>query len=185
MSAAIFQGSANLIESSRQQSAAFGMGWAVFRTPFSAAALALFLAAGIAVAGERVVDSGRFAWLAGPHPRLFLLSALAAVYFLGGFESPLTAALRRSLGEDPGFLNHVTLADGSLQTRVAIGGLVFQLVCAATLAAKAMLVMAAMSWLRARRPRLFELGPERRAILGLACAIGAGLWEWGRFSLWN
>lgn len=166
-------GTLNCIEASRLQSTWLGMGWLVFRNPFGLPALALYLVAALeATRREHVVAT-------------FLVSALAAVFFLGGFESPLTALLRQSLGLDPGFLNHVTLADGSTETRVAIGGLVFQLVAASTLLVKTLLLMFALMrsssaprgrWLQ----RASSLPAVQLASLALAFLLGAGLWEWGR-----
>jgi NADH-quinone oxidoreductase subunit H len=147
-------GTLNLIEASRLQSDWYGMGWFVFKNPFGLPALLLFLTAALAetkrapfdlpeadselVAGFHTEYSGiRWSFFfMEEYTAMFLMSALAALFFLGGFESPLTWGLRQSLGEDPGFLNHAVLADGSTKTVIAFGGLLFQVVCALTLIAK-------------------------------------------------
>jgi len=120
---------------------------------------------------------------------MFLLSGLAATFFFGGFESPLTWSLRRSLGEDPGFFNHAQLADGSTQTRIAIGGLMFQLACAATLIGKTMVGVFVLLWLQARPDarlhRAMEISRRVLVPLGPVLLIGAALWEWARAALWS
>ena len=171
-------GTLDLIEASRLQSRWLGMGWFVFVNPFGLPGLFVFALAALEVTKREEAVS------------TFLLSAVAAVFFLGGFESPATALLRRSLGEDPGFLNHATQPDGSMQTRLAIGGLVFQLVCAATLIAKTLLVMFVLMRLRlAPRRRLWERAAAlpwiQWASVALCCVLGAGLWEWARAALWS
>ncbi|HUR27666.1 MAG TPA: hypothetical protein VM509_05730 [Planctomycetota bacterium] len=166
-------GTLDLIEASRLQSGWLGLGWLALRNPFGLFALVVYLVAARAVIRREQLVAA------------FLVSALAAVFFLGGFESPLTALLRKSLGEDPGFLNHVTLADGSTQTRVAIGGLVFQLVAASTLIAKTGLCM---FLLMRPRPSMKGVFLERAAAMpaiqlasmALLFLLGANLWEWGR-----
>lgn len=171
-------GTLNLIEASRLQSDWFGMGWFVFKNPFGLAALVMFFMAALELQKHE------------QYVGMFLISAVAAVFFLGGFESPLTWGLRKSLGEDPGFLNHVTLADGSTQTRIAIGGLVFQLVCACTLIAKTMIGVFVMMRLRSARPqvrfeRVMTLSHRYLTPLALLCVFGAGVWEWVRAVLWS
>ena len=196
-------GTLNLIEASRLQSDWFGMGWFVFKNPFALPALVLFFIAALAetkrapfdlpeaeselVAGFHTEYSGirwSFFFLE-EYAGMFLMSAIAAVFFLGGFESPLTWGLRRSLGDDPGFLNHVVRADGSTQTVIAIGGLVFQLVCALTLIVKVLLGVFLMMWLRWTLPRLrvdqvMSMGYKYLTPLALLCVLGGGLWEWAR-----
>ncbi|MEO6710790.1 MAG: hypothetical protein ABI054_13680 [Planctomycetota bacterium] len=176
-------GSLNLIEASRLQSDWFGMGWFLLKSPFALPASILFLVAALGWARRESMS---------PIERstgMFLLSGLAATFFFGGFESPLTWSLRRSLGEDPGFLNHVPLADGSGQTRIAIGGLMFQLACAATLLGKTMLGVFLLLRLQARPSPRFQQAMEvsRRVLvpLGPALLIGAALWEWARATLWS
>lgn len=183
----VFAGTPNLIEASRIQSDGFGVGWAALENPFVCLAALLYFVA--AACGPEDGCEEPFEALVLP-TRRFLLCAVAAVYFFGGFESPLTWWLRQSLGEDPGFLNHVVQADGSTQTRLAIGGLVFQLVAALTLLAKTWLGMVVLAWLRADRPRPrvdnLRSTLEGAAVpLGIAGLLGAGLWEWARACLWS
>ena len=183
----LIAGTSNLIAASRLQSDGFGMGWAVFKNPFALLAAVLFLATACRARPLRVSESAESV---NKSTSKFLLCALAAVYFLGGFESPLSWALRRSLGEDPGFLNHVVLADGSTRTQIAIGGLVFQVVCACTLLAKTWLGVAALSWLernqeRSRFATAAALLQRSSLTIGILCVLGAGLWEWARAALWS
>ena len=180
----LIAGTSNLIAASRLQAGEFGMGWAVFKNPFALLAAVLFLASACRTQRARV--SG-LAEIASESTRKFLISALASVYFLGGFESPLTWGLRQSLGEDPGFLNHVVLADGSSWTQIALGGFVFQVVCACTLLAKSWLVIAGLSWLERNGSHSRIIGAFQRhsMTIGIACVLGAGLWEWARAALWS
>ncbi len=180
----LIAGTSNLIAASRLQSDGFGLGWAVFKNPFALLAAALFLATAGHLRGDRICGSAE---TVTESTRKFLLCALAAVYFLGGFESPLTWALRQSLGEDPGFLNHVVSADGSTRTHIAIGGLVFQAACACTLLAKTWLGVAALCWLERNRERSRIAAALQRSsmTIGIVCVLGALLWEWARASLWS
>jgi NADH-quinone oxidoreductase subunit H len=121
---------------------------------------------------------------------MFLMSAIAAVFFLGGFESPVTWALRRSLGEDPGFVQQAVLADGSSETRFSLGGALFQLVCAGTLILKILLGVFLMMWVRWTLPRLridqvMTVGYKYLTPLALVCVLGAGLWEWALAAIGN
>lgn len=180
----LIAGTSNLIAASRLQSDWFGMGWAVFKNPFALLAAALFLATACRERGDRMPGQAE---ILNASTRKLLLCALAAVYFLGGFESPLTWALRRSLGEDPGFLNHVVSAAGSARTQIAIGGLVFQFVCAGTLLAKCWLGVAALGWLErnGERSRFKSVLQRCSMPIGIVCVLGAGLWEWTRAVLWG
>jgi NADH-quinone oxidoreductase subunit H len=201
-------GTLNLIEASRLQSDWYGMGWFVFKNPFGLPALLLFLTAALAetkrapfdlpeadselVAGFHTEYSGiRWSFFfMEEYTAMFLMSALAALFFLGGFESPLTWGLRQSLGEDPGFLNHVVLADGSTKTVIAFGGLLFQVVCALTLIAKTLAGVFLMMWLRWTLPRLrvdqvMSMGYKYLTPLALACVLGGGVWEWARARIWS
>lgn len=180
----LIAGTSNLIAASRLQSDWFGMGWAVFKNPFALLAAALFLASACRARDDRLPGPAE---IVNASTRKFLLCALAAVYFLGGFESPLTWVLRRSLGEDPGFLNHVVSADGSTRTQIAIGGFVFQVVCACTLLAKCWLGVAALGWLERNGERSrFATALQRSSMqIGIVCVLGAGLWEWARAALWS
>jgi NADH-quinone oxidoreductase subunit H len=201
-------GTLNLIEASRLQSDWYGMGWFVFKNPFGLPALLLFLTAALAetkrapfdlpeadselVAGFHTEYSGiRWSFFfMEEYTAMFLMSALAALFVLGGFESPLTWGLRQSLGEDPGFLNHAVLADGSTKTVIAFGGLLFQVVCALTLIAKTLAGVFLMMWLRWTLPRLrvdqvMSMGYKYLTPLALACVLGGGVWEWARARIWS
>jgi hypothetical protein len=178
-------GTPNLFAASRTQSAAGGVAWAAFENPFAAAACLVFV--GALASDARGRGEGE-PWLAADRAGALAWAALGATYFLGGFESPLTWFLRRSLGEDPGFLNHVLRADGSTRTEVALGGFAFQLVCAATLFAKALALLGVATWLGFARSRpLVARWLAARwataACVACLCLGGAGLWEWARHSL--
>ncbi|MBK8178685.1 MAG: hypothetical protein IPK67_07295 [Planctomycetes bacterium] len=178
LAALLAAGTPNLIAASLTQSAGIGLAWSAFTDPFVLLSFAVFVAAR---AGEPRDDaSGSFS---AARVRRFAWAVLGACYFLGGFESPLTWTLRQSLGEAPGFLNHGVGADGREFTQVSLGGFLFQMACAATLFAKALLLEAAAARLgaqsrRAASPWSTRLPwPGMIALATLALA-GAGAWEW-------
>lgn len=200
-------GSLNLLEASRAQSDWFGMGWIVFKNPFALPALVLFFVAALAetkrapfdlpeaeselVAGFHTEYSGiRWSFFfMEEYAGMFLMSAIAAVFFLGGFESPLSWALRESLNGETGFVR-VVAVDGGTQTRFALGALAYQAVCAGTLIAKTMGLVFVMMWLRWTLPRLrvdqvMTMGYKYLTPLALVCVLGAGLFEWMRAAWWT
>ena len=90
---------------------------------------------------------------------MFLMSAVGAVFFFGGYHSPLTALF----GEDA-------------------TGILFQLVCAGTLIFKAFVGVFLMMWLRWTLPRMridqvMTMGYKYLTPLALACVLGAAFWE--------
>ena len=92
---------------------------------------------------------------------MFLMSVVASVFYFGGFESPVTAALRAS-GID--------------------GGIFFGLVCATTIFVKAFIGIFLMMWLRWTLPRIridqvMTLGYKYLTPLALLCVLGAAVWE--------
>jgi len=96
---------------------------------------------------------------------MFLVSAVSAVFWFGGFESPLTHVMR-------GFA-----ADGG-----TIANVLYQLTAASTLLVKSFLLVCLMMWLRWTLPRIridqvMTMGYKYLTPLALATVLGAGLWE--------
>ena len=92
---------------------------------------------------------------------MFLMSIVAAVFFMGGFESPLTHVARETFGS---------------------GSVVYQAVAGATLMLKGMFGIFLMMWLRWTLPRVridqvMSMGYKYLTPLALLCVLGAGVWE--------
>jgi NADH-quinone oxidoreductase subunit H len=92
---------------------------------------------------------------------MFLMSVVAAIYFLGGFESPITHIAREQFG------------DTSVIYQVTAGGV---------LIVKAMFGIFLMMWLRWTLPRVridqvMSMGYKYLTPLALICVLGAGVWE--------
>lgn len=177
-------GTFNLVEASHAQADFFGMGWFVFKNPFVAAASVVFFIAVLAetkrapfdlpeaeselVAGFLTEYSGiRWSFFfMEEYAAMFLMSAVTAFFFFGGFESPFT------------YLAHEAFGDG-------IG---YQLVCFATLAVKGFAGIFLMMWLRWTLPRLridqvMTMGYKYLTPIALLCVLGAGLWEGLKYAL--
>jgi NADH-quinone oxidoreductase subunit H len=172
-------GTLNLGEASVRQSGWFGMHWVLFQNPFVLPAFVLFFVAALAetkrapfdlpeseselVAGFMTEYSGirwSFFFLE-EYAAMFLMSVVGAVFFLGGFESPLTHFARESFGA---------------------GSVVHELVAAITLILKAMFGIFLMMWLRWTLPRVridqvMTMGYKYLTPLALLCVLGAGIWE--------
>jgi NADH-quinone oxidoreductase subunit H len=182
----IVAGTFNLIEASAMQSGWFGMHWIVFQNPFMLPAAVLYLVAALAetkrapfdlpeaeselVAGFMTEYSGiRWSFFfMEEYAAMFLMSIVGAVFFFGGFESPLTAAadLWRRGAEDS------TLRE-----------VVYQLAAATTLILKGLFGLFLMMWLRWTLPRIridqvMTMGYKYLTPLALVCVLGAGVWEW-------
>jgi NADH-quinone oxidoreductase subunit H len=195
-------GTFDLREASAMQSDWWGMGWFLFKNPFMLPAGVLFLVAALAetkrapfdlpeaeselVAGFMTEYSGiRWSFFfMEEYAAMFLMSAVGAVFFLGGFESPLTHLAAQIGGTE-------------LLTRDAAGELVFhaaaipyQLVAGATLLGKAVLGVFLMMWLRWTLPRVridqvMTMGYKYLTPLALLCVVGAGVWEALKHALWS
>lgn len=172
-------GTFNLGEASARQAGWFGMHWVIFQNPFVLPAFILFFTAALAetkrapfdlpeaeselVAGFMTEYSGlrwSFFFLE-EYAAMFLMSVVAAIFFLGGFESPLTHFARESFGR---------------------GSVVHELVAAVTLLVKAMFGIFLMMWLRWTLPRVridqvMSMGYKYLTPLALLCVLGAGIWE--------
>ena len=172
-------GTFNLVEASAQQAGWFGMHWLVFQNPFVLPAFVLFFIAALAetkrapfdlpeaeselVAGFMTEYSGiRWSFFfMEEYAAMFLMSVVAAIFFLGGFESPITHLAREQFG---------------------VGHVVYELVAGVTLLAKAMFGVFLMMWLRWTLPRVridqvMTMGYKYLTPLALACVLGAGVWE--------
>jgi NADH-quinone oxidoreductase subunit H len=185
------------------------MGWFIFKNPFMLPAFVLFFTAALAetkrapfdlpeaeselVAGFMTEYSGiRWSFFfMEEYAAMFLMSAIGAVFFLGGFESPLTHIARQMIGShDPGFINHTTAADGTVHSVISWGGLAFQLICAVTLIVKTLFGVFLMMWLRWTLPRLridqvMTMGYKYLTPLALICVLGAGAWEAAKHMLFG
>ena len=170
-------GTFSLTEASAAQAGWFGMHWFIFHNPFMLPAFIIFFIAALAetkrapfdlpeaeselVAGFMTEYSGiRWSFFfMEEYAAMFLMSAVGAVFFFGGYHSPLTAL----------FPEDAT-------------GLLFQLVCAATLIFKAFIGVFLMMWLRWTLPRMridqvMTVGYKYLTPLALACVLGAAVWE--------
>ena len=172
-------GTFHLGEASTAQAGWFGMHWVIFQNPFVLPAFVLFFIATLAetkrapfdlpeseselVAGFMTEDSGirwSFFFLE-EYAAMFLMSVVAAVFFLGGFESPITHVVRQSFGS---------------------GSVAYQVVAGGTLMIKAMFGVFLMMWLRWTLPRVridqvMSMGYKYLTPLALVCVLGAGVWE--------
>ena len=172
-------GTFHLGEASAKQAGWFGMHWVIFQNPFVLPAFILFFTAALAetkrapfdlpeseselVAGFMTEYSGirwSFFFLE-EYAAMFLMSIVAAVFFLGGFESPLTHVARESFGSS---------------------SVAYQVVAGATLMTKGLFGVFLMMWLRWTLPRVridqvMSMGYKYLTPLALVCVLGAGAWE--------
>ena len=171
-------GTFSLTEASAAQAGWFGMHWFIFQNPFMLPAFIIFFIAALAetkrapfdlpeaeselVAGFMTEYSGiRWSFFfMEEYAAMFLMSAVGAVFFFGGYHSPLTAMFPDE----------------------ATSGLLYQLVCAGTLIFKSFVGVFVMMWLRWTLPRLridqvMSMGYKYLTPLALACVLGAAIWE--------
>ncbi len=172
-------GTLNLREASELQSGWYGMHWLVFQNPFVFPALLLFFTAALAetkrapfdlpeaeselVAGFMTEYSGiRWSFFfMEEYAAMFLMSVVAAIFFLGGFESPVTHLAREQFGADSP---------------------IYQATAGFVLLLKAMFGIFLMMWLRWTLPRVridqvMTMGYKYLTPLALVCVLGAGVWE--------
>ena len=186
-------GSFNLLEVSGDQAGLWGMNWYIFRSPFMLPAFLLFFTAGLAetkrapfdlpeteselVAGFMTEYSGlRWSFFfMEEYAAMFLISAIAAIFWFGGFESPLT------WGAHELYL----ASDGNL-----LLNLLYQVVAGVTLLAKTFAGIFLMMWIRWTVPRVridqvMTMGYKYLTPLALACLACAAIWEalWVRLGL--
>jgi len=195
-------GTLNLREASAAQADFFGMGWFLFKNPFMLPAFALFFTAALAetkrapfdlpeaeselVAGFMTEYSGiRWSFFfMEEYAAMFLMSAIAAVFFLGGFESPLTHFAGQFFGTElfvPG--------DGGAST-INFRALPYHLVAGGTLIVKTFFGIFVMMWLRWTLPRIridqvMTVGYKYLTPLALLCVFGAALWEAGKHAIFG
>lgn len=172
-------GTFNLTEASALQSGWYGMHWVIFQNPFVLPAFILFFIAALAetkrapfdlpeseselVAGFMTEYSGirwSFFFLE-EYAAMFLMSVVAAMFFLGGFESPVTHVVRESFGAD---------------------SIAYDVTAGFVLLVKAVFGVFLMMWVRWTLPRVridqvMTMGYKYLTPLALACVLGAGVWE--------
>jgi NADH-quinone oxidoreductase subunit D len=193
-------GTLNLNEASAAQADYFGMGWFLFKNPFMLPAFVLFFIAALAetkrapfdlpeaeselVAGFMTEYSGiRWSFFfMEEYAAMFLMSAVAAVFFLGGFESPLTHFVGQAFGKEL----FVQGANGA--TELNLQAIPYQAVAGLTLLVKTFAGIFLMMWLRWTLPRIrvdqvMTMGYKYLTPLALVCAVGAALWEAGKQAL--
>ncbi|MFT4542428.1 MAG: NADH-quinone oxidoreductase subunit H [Planctomycetota bacterium] len=172
-------GTFSLLDASAAQADWFGMKWAVFMNPFVLPSFVIFWIAALAetkrapfdlpeaeselVAGFLTEYSGiRWSFFfMEEYAAMYLMSVVAAIFYFGGFESPLTALVRSTAGD---------------------GSILLNVVCAATLILKGFFGVFVMMWLRWTLPRIridqiMTMGYKYLTPLALACVLGASLWE--------
>ena len=195
-------GTFDLRAASAMQADFLGMGWFIFKNPFMLPAGALFLVAALAetkrapfdlpeaeselVAGFMTEYSGiRWSFFfMEEYAAMFLMSAVGAVFFLGGFESPLT----HLAGELGGKELVVRGADGTLA--LAWSALPYQIAAGTTLLVKSLFGVFLMMWLRWTLPRVridqvMSVGYKYLTPLALVCVVGAGVWEALKHAIWS
>jgi NADH-quinone oxidoreductase subunit H len=193
-------GTLNLREASAAQADWWGMKWFLFTNPFMLPAFVLFFTAALAetkrapfdlpeaeselVAGFMTEYSGiRWSFFfMEEYAAMFLMSAVAAVFFLGGFESPLTHWAGAMFGTEL----LVKGASGAMELNFK--ALPYEAVAGLTLLAKTFFGIFLMMWLRWTLPRIridqvMTLGYKYLTPLALVCVFGAALWEAGKYAL--
>ncbi len=182
-------GTFNLLDASAEQAGYLGMNWFLFRNPFMLPAFLLFFVATLAetkrapfdlpeaeselVAGFITEYSGiRWSFFfMEEYAAMFLMSAIGAVFFLGGFESPFTSAAHWAfVGAEGG------------EAALFSAGFLYQITAGLTLAAKSFGLILLMMWLRWTLPRVridqvMTMGYKYLTPLALLCVLGAGVWE--------
>jgi NADH-quinone oxidoreductase subunit H len=189
-------GTFDLRVASELQSGLWGMDWFImpWNNPFMIPAAAIYLVAALAetkrapfdlpeaeselVAGFMTEYSGiRWSFFfMEEYAAMFLMSAIGAVFFFGGFESPLTHFVGQSFGTE------LFVRDAAGAWALNPSGIPYQVVAGTTLLVKTMLGVFLMMWLRWTLPRIridqvMTMGYKYLTPLALVCVIGAGVWE--------
>ena len=197
-------GTLDLRAASAMQSGLWGMDWLImpWNNPFMLPAGVLFLVAALAetkrapfdlpeaeselVAGFMTEYSGiRWSFFfMEEYAAMFLMSAVGAVFFLGGFESPLTH-LAAQIGGTELFVRD---AAGTLAFDAS--AIPYQIVAGLTLLAKTVFGVFLMMWLRWTLPRVridqvMTMGYKYLTPLALLCVVGAAAWEAIKHALWS
>ena len=190
-------GTLNLREASAAQAGWWGMHWFLFTNPFMLPAFVLFFTAALAetkrapfdlpeaeselVAGFMTEYSGiRWSFFfMEEYAAMFLMSAVAAVFFLGGFESPFTHWAGELFGRD------LLVAGANGATTLNLKAIPYELVAGLTLLLKTFFGIFLMMWLRWTLPRIrvdqvMTMGYKYLTPLALVCVFGAALWEAGK-----
>ncbi len=99
---------------------------------------------------------------------MFLYSVVVCFFFLGGFQSPLTW-----LFDDGGWMPNAVL---------------WNVMAFVTIVLKGFFGVFVMMWVRWTLPRLridqvMTMGYKYLTPLSLACVLGAGVWEWGKWAI--
>ena len=191
-------GTFDLRAASAMQADFLGMGWFLFKNPFMLPAGVLFLVAALAetkrapfdlpeaeselVAGFMTEYSGiRWSFFfMEEYAAMFLMSAVGAVFFLGGFESPLTHLAAQLGGTE------LVVRDAAGALALDWSALPYQIAAGTTLLVKSLAGVFLMMWLRWTLPRVridqvMTVGYKYLTPLALLCVVGAGVWE----ALWH
>jgi NADH-quinone oxidoreductase subunit H len=189
-------GTFNLLEASAQQAGMWGMDWFImpWNNPFMIPAAVLFGVAALAetkrapfdlpeaeselVAGFLTEYSGiRWSFFfMEEYAAMFLMSAVASIFFFGGFESPFTHFAGVAFGTE------LFIQDVSGAWELNPSGIPYQLAAATTLIVKSLAGVFLMMWLRWTLPRIridqvMTMGYKYLTPLALVCVIGAAVWE--------
>jgi NADH-quinone oxidoreductase subunit H len=189
-------GTFNLLDASAQQSGLWGMDWFImpWNNPFMIPAAVLFMVAVLAetkrapfdlpeaeselVAGFLTEYSGiRWSFFfMEEYAAMFLMSAVASIFFFGGFESPITHFAGVTFGTE------LFVQDAMGNWELNPSGIPYQLAAATTLIVKSLGGVFLMMWLRWTLPRIridqvMTMGYKYLTPLALLCVIGAAVWE--------
>lgn len=197
-------GTFNLRDASAMQAGMWGMDWFImpWNNPFMIPAAGIYLIAALAetkrapfdlpeaeselVAGFLTEYSGiRWSFFfMEEYAAMFLMSAIGAVFFFGGFESPLTHLAGEAFGKE------LFVRDAAGAWALQPSGIPYQLVAGGTLIVKTMLGIFLMMWLRWTLPRIridqvMTMGYKYLTPLALICVVGAGVWEALKHAVWS
>jgi NADH-quinone oxidoreductase subunit H len=197
-------GTFDLRVASAKQAGMWGMDWFIlpWNNPFMLPAGVLFLVAALAetkrapfdlpeaeselVAGFMTEYSGiRWSFFfMEEYAAMFLMSAVGAVFFLGGFESPLTHLAAQLGGKE------LVVRDAAGALALNWSALPYQIAAGTTLMVKSLFGVFLMMWLRWTLPRVridqvMTVGYKYLTPLALLCVVGAGVWEALKHAIWS